>query len=515
MQINLIRAFARSAVFELDHPTVVDAPVPYTVTLNGKTVLTGQTRNVFSLHHLSPSTQYTIAIDGVSLTFTTAPEHTLLDVRRFGAAGDGQTVDTAAIQAAIACCPQGGTVFLPAGVYLSGPLFLKSHMTLLLDKGAVLLGRPQRMHYPILPGVTPTTDERDEVVLGAWEGNPLDSFAALINGIGVTDVCLCGEGIIDANAHNGDWWQNPKQKRGAWRPRVLFLNECENIAVHGLTFQNAYAWTLHPFFSKHLLFADIRIQNPDDSPNTDGLNPEACEDVQIIGAHISVGDDCIALKSAKLYLARKRGRTTRDITIRNCVFARGHGGVVIGSEIAGGIQNVHISQCRFTQTDRGLRIKTRRGRGDLCVIDGIHMQNVTMDGVMAMLVVNMYYFCDPDGHSPYVQSRAALPVDDFTPRVGSITLQDVTCTRCGAAGVFVYALPEQPMGSLTMRNVSIHFDPSAPPAQPAMMDGVADTKGQGIFARHIHTLALANVTLQGHTGEPLDMADVTHFTQEG
>lgn len=515
MQIRLIRAFPRSAVFELANHTVVDAPAPYTVLLNGQPVLTGYTRNVFSLYGLYPATRYTLCAGGTELPFETAPEYALLDVRRFGAAGDGKTIDTAAIQAAIACCPEGGTVYFPAGVYVSASLFLKSHITLYLEKGAVLLGRPERAHYPILPGVTPTADEQDEMILGAWEGNPLDSFAGLINGIGVSDVNLCGEGVIDANAQKGDWWQNPKQKRGAWRPRVVFLNGCQNVAVQGLAFQNAYAWTIHPFFSDHLLFADIRIQNPDDSPNTDGLNPEACRDVQIIGARISVGDDCIALKSGKLYLARKRRRATQDVVVRNCLFERGHGGVVIGSEIAGGIQNVRISQCKFSHTDRGLRIKTRRGRGELCVIDGIRMQNVVMDSVMAMLVVGMYYFCDPDGHSPYVQSRTPLPVDEYTPRVGAIELEDVTCTRCGAAGVFVYALPEQPMDSLRLKNVRIAFDPDAAPALPAMMDGIPKMKGQGVFARHIKALTLEHVSINGCVGEPLDLEDVQQIKQEG
>ena len=159
---------------------------------------------------------------------------------------------------------------------------------------------------------------------------------------------------------------------------------------------------------------NIRIFNPDDSPNTDGFDPESCTDVLLIGTEISVGDDCIAIKSGKYYMSRYHFRRTSGIEIRNCNLMRGHGSVTLGSEAASGVENVRVSKCIFDRTDRGVRIKTRRGRGERSVLDDLVIDNVVMDRVHMPLTVNMFYFCDPDGHSDYVQNQEARPVDEMT-----------------------------------------------------------------------------------------------------
>ena len=128
--------------------------------------------------------------------------------------------------------------------------------------------------------------------------------------------------------------------------------------------------------------------------------------MQILGARISVGDDCIAIKSGKIYMGKFHTKRTEGVTIRNCRFERGHGSVTIGSEVACGITDVHVTKCCFIGTDRGLRIKTRRGRGERAVIDKLSFEHIKMDGVLMPFTVNMFYFCDPDGHSDYVQSFA-------------------------------------------------------------------------------------------------------------
>lgn len=141
-----------------------------------------------------------------------------MDASRYGLVPDGVTDNTARLQAALSTCPAGGTVYLPAGRYRTASLFLKSETTFYLEKGAVLLGDNDRTHYPILPGVLPSANEVDEYYLTGWEGNPLDSFASLINVTQVHDVVITGQGVLDGDAANGDWWQDPKTKRIAWRP---------------------------------------------------------------------------------------------------------------------------------------------------------------------------------------------------------------------------------------------------------------------------------------------------------
>ena len=255
-------------------------------------------RNVVTVDGLLPSHTYTIRIVNKSGSYeqeiTTEDETILLDVRCFGAKGDGEHVDTEMIQAAIYSCPAGGTVRFPKGTYLTAPLFLKSGVTIWLEEGAELLGLTDRKEYPILPGMTiPGMDSEREYNLGSWEGNPLDIFASLITGIDVSDVNIVGRGTINGNAAAGDWWQHKKERIIAWRPRTIFLNRCKNVRIQGIKVCNSPSWTVHPYYCDGLRVMNIRISNPDDSPNTDGFDPESCTDVLLIGTEISVGDDCI------------------------------------------------------------------------------------------------------------------------------------------------------------------------------------------------------------------------------
>lgn len=519
MDFTLQAVTCRSVTLELDEDTCYFAGEPYTLCLNG-TLVREETHNVATVYGLVPATAYTLTVRRgnaeVTHAFTTAPESVLLNVRRFGARGDGVANDTAMLQCAILACPPQGTVQVPAGTYRTGPLLLKSEITLWLEEGAVLLGDPERAHYPVLPGMTPTTDEQGEVNLATWEGNPLDSFASLLTGLSVHGIDIIGPGTVDANAQNGDWWQSAKVRRTAWRPRVLFLNRCEDVRVLGVTFKNAYAWTVHPYYSKRLLFANLTIHNHAESPNTDGVDPESSEGVAIVGCHLSTGDDCIAIKSGKLYQSLFHYAPTRDVTIRNCLLSRGHGGVVMGSEIASGVYNVRINRCLFRGTDMGLRVKTRRGRGNRSVLDGVQMENVRMENVAVPLAVNMFYHCDPDGHSELVQSREPRPVEpEVTPVVGAISVQGAVCTGAQAAGGYFLGLPEMPVRSLSLRDVDIIFAQDAKPGMPIMADGVNPTCRLGLYAENVESLTLQNVTLRGAEAPALRVAHVNQLTQEG
>ena len=343
-------------------------------------------------------------------------------------------------------CPENSRVYIPEGVYKFTNLFLKSNMILEIGKKATLSAIVDKSQHPILPGRIESYDEEAELILGTFEGNPMNAYASLITGIGVDNVLIHGEGRIDGGADFNNWWNVEKRRNDpATRPKMLFLNKCSNIIMQGLTITNSPCWNLHPFFSKNLKFIDLTIESPSKSHNTDGLDPESCTDVDIIGVYFSVGDDCIAIKSGKIYMGRKYKTPSKNIRIRHCYMKKGHGAVTIGSEIGAGVDGIYVSNCYFSDTDRGLRIKTRRGRGKDSVLDGISFEKIKMDHVKTPFVVNSFYYCGPDGKTDYVGSKEAYPVDEGTPSVKKLIFKDIECTNSHVAGAYIYGLPEKKM----------------------------------------------------------------------
>ena len=186
----------------------------------------------------------------------------------------------------------------------------------------------------------------------------------------------------------------------------------------------------------------------------------------------------------------------------------GHGGVTVGSEMAGGVRDVRVHHCRMVGNDRGLRIKTRRGRGKDAVIDQIRFEDVKMIGVKAPLVVNAMYYCDPDGRTSYVQSREKQPVTDGTPTVGAIVYERVEATDCQACAAYILGLPERPVEEIALRDCSFTFASEPKPMVPAMADGVESCAAQGIIASYVHRLTLENVRMRGLKGERLVLNSV-------
>ncbi len=516
MKLKLLLATSRTASFEIENSNCYYSPAPLTVFANGEKQ--GEfTTNVFTLFNLTPAMLYTVTVSSAGnqgeLTFITPGETAVLNVHAFGASGQAEQDATAAISAAIACCPDGGTVLFPAGEYCSGPLFLKSNITLYFEKGVRLFAWPNRQHYPVLPGIV-ETENGGETSFGTWEGNPLDCFASLLTGIHLTNVTIAGQGCIDGSGSEGDWWDNVRTKRTAWRPRTIFLNHCKQCNLVGVSVQNSPSWTIHPYFCTDITIVNITVTNPIDSPNTDGINPESTQNMLIAGVKISVGDDCIAIKSGKFYMGTTRNVPSNNIQIRNCLMEKGHGAVVIGSEISAGTKAITVENCRMEHTDRGLRVKTRRGRGKQSVITSILFKNVTMDYVKTPFAMNMFYFCDPDGHSRYVQNKGFQPIDEFTPTIGSLTCQNVTCTNASVAGVFLYGLPENPIQQVTLQDVSISFQQNAIADYPVMADDIEKTAQKGIFAGNVKHLNLHNVQINGWTGEEVSLLNVTDFRRK-
>ena len=511
---------SRSCSVLLDSEGLYEAREKHELFLDGER-LGEEYRSVTSLFDLEPDTEYTLESatetgNREQLVFRTKRETCTLDVRKFGARGDGETDDTAMLQAAILCCPEGGRVLIPAGKYVTGPLFLKSHMTLEIADGAVLMLLTDRSRFPVLPGDTPADNPEGEILLGLFEGCATDGFAGALNGIDLTDTAVIGEGIVDGRAQDGDWWINPKEIRTASRGNLLYTQRCKGILIQGLTFMNSPSWNLHPSYSEDLDFIDIRIRAPWDSPNTDGFDPESCRNVRLLGTEISVGDDCIAIKSGKIGLGRKYKRACEDLEIGWCALLDGHGGVTVGSEMAGGVKRVRAHHCYMKGNDRALRIKTRRDRGRDGVIDDIRFQDIRMDGVKMPLVVNSFYFCDADGKTERVQTREKQPVDDTTPEIGTVCFENVDASGCKACAAYVLGLPEKPMGHLIIRNSRFDFDPKAEPLAPAMALHVEECCRRGVIARYVKKLTLDKVSFEGIEGEPLETAEVeeTDITSE-
>ncbi len=502
MNIKIIYSGARYAVAEITGCTYETAAAR----LNGKDITLKN--GITFISSLKPETEYSLSVDGDSVSFRTAYEYVTLDVKKFGAKGDGVNDDTVYIQGAIAACPEKSRILIPEGKYKVRNIFLKSNISIELAKGAEIIADNDRFSHPIFPGMINSYDEKDEYNLGTWEGNPLKMFAGIVTGIDVENVTIYGEGSLFGNATHEDWWYNEKVMVGAFRPRLLFLERCKNIGVYGINFKNSPSWTIHPYFSDNITLCAISINNPQNSPNTDGIDVESCKNVKIEGVHFTLGDDCIALKSGKIYMGRKYRVPSDNIHIRRCLMENGHGAVTLGSEMSGGIRNVLVEDCKFRNTDRGLRIKTRRGRGDTAVIDGITFRNIDMDGVKTPFVANCFYFCDPDGRTSYVQDRNPHTVDETTPHIKKLCFENIEARNCHFAAAYFMGLPERKISEIVMKNVNISFAENAEKGYAAMLCGIDEMSRRGIIAENAEKLILDNVNIQGHEGDAVTLINV-------
>lgn len=497
--------------FEVDDGSIWAADAPRDVWVDGAVALRTD-RNVFSLYDLRPDTQYAVRVGADRLVVRTAACKAVVDPRAFGAKGDGVSDDTAALQAALMACPPGGLVRLSAGRYLTAPLFLKSDMAVELCDGAEVLGHRDITKWPVLPGVLPDAEGTERTCLGSWEGEADACHAALFNLLFARNVQLYGRGVMDGQAGFDTWWKKTKARFVGWRPRLIFMVESEQVILHGLTLKNSPSWTVHPLLSRGLTFSDLRIEAPADSPNTDGLNPESSTDIVISGVDFAVGDDCIALKSGKISMARRTERPTRRVRISNCRMKDGHGAVVIGSEMASGVYDVSVQTCLFINTDRGIRLKTRRGRGREAVIRGLNCRHIRMEGVGTAFVINSFYWCDPDGQTDYVGDRNPRPVDDGTPAIGDIHLSHIDATGVRHAGLYVLGLPEQPVDGLTLDHIRLRFDPDAQPGEPDMAASIAPVARLGGLIANVRHLRTNALDIDGQSGETLTLENVTCLT---
>lgn len=481
---------------------------PYEIYLDN-TLMKVWDKNVFSLYHLIPGRTYELRVKGKAFSECVSFRTRSLKERIFQTANEGEEADaTAALQQAMDSL-QPDEFLTICGTYKVTALFLKDNLCIYLPKDSRLIGEIKREAFPVLRA----EEEANGVVLGTWEGEADDSFASIFTGIGVKNVCIYGEGIIDCNAQNSDWWVNHRVKRIARRPKGIFLHTCENISLEGITVCNTPSWNQHPFHSKQLKYINMTLENPANSPTTDGIDPESCDNVLIVGTRISVGDDCIAIKSGKIGFARKYRRPSSNIVIRNCLMEYGHAGVTIGSENSGGVRDVHVTNCVFHRTDRGLRIKSQRGRGNLAVIQNITFKNIRMEDVKSPFVINAFYKAGTDSIDERFE-RAPRPVTELTPVFLDFAFEDIVCTDVSYGVGFFLGLPESMLKKVALRNISISYKTDAEAGEMAMTAWKEEFRQVGFVCENLEELSLEHVVFLEEPVQKFILRNVTKVKED-
>jgi len=403
---------------------------------------------------------------------------------------------TEAFQRAIADLKNqgGGILSVPAGIYPTGSIRLYDDMTLNIESGAVLRFHQDEAAFP-------------QIAL-EFEGRAGLVYQACIYAEKAKNVCVTGYGTVDGQGSY--WWKKVFAHELDYpRPYLVCFSDCERVVLENVTLTNSPAWTVHPLRCRNVVIRGLNIKNPADSPNTDGIDPNACQDVRISDCTIDVGDDCIAIKSGTE--ATPNRQPCERIIITNCHFLHGHGGIVLGSEMSGDIRNVAVSSCVFYETDRGVRLKSRRGRGG--VVEGVQLSNLIMEKVMCPFVFNMYYFCGVDGKMKRVWDKAPYPVTGSTPRLRDVSITGVRARGCTACAGFFYGLAEMPVEGVTLRDVTVEMA-DGPAGRPAMMEGCPEMQRAGFFLRNAVHVDLRDVKVYGAAGAWLDTDGSVQLEQE-
>ena len=414
-------------------------------------------------------------------------------ITKYGAkSGNTAKKNQKAIQKAIDTCNKkgGGRVIVPAGQkFLTGAITLKSGVNLVVEDGAVLEFAFEPDLYPIVPT--------------RWEGLDCWNLSPLIYAYQQKDIAITGKGTIDGGGSRETWWpwvSSPKfgfkegmpvhqwketsrprllksaedgiplderrfTKEDGLRPQLINFNQCEGILIEDITLVRSPFWVIHPLLSTDITVRGVHINN--DGPNGDGCDPESCDRVLIENCYFNTGDDCIAIKSGRNNDGREggqgafAGRPSKNIIIRNCKMNNGHGGVVIGSEISGGCQNVYAHDCEMDSPnlDRVLRIKTNSCRGG--VIENINMRNVTVGQCgEAVLKINTDY------------EPKEVCCRGFYPTVRNVTMENVTCKK-SKYGVMIVGY-EDPKLAYTVNNITVR-----------------NCQFDGVISKPIHQIGLA------------------------
>ena len=418
-----------------------------------------------------------------------------VNLKDFGAVGDGITLNTEAFAKAIDALVQkgGGKLVVPQGVWHTGPIVLKSHINLHLNAGAVILFAADETLYPLIDT--------------SFEGLDTRRCQSPLSANGATDIAITGKGVIDGN---GQYWRPVKKgkvtenhwkellaipgsqemKPGYWvpsagyakgeqganmnvpnaktdaewnaikrfvRPVMVSLVKCKNVHLKGVIFQNSPAWNLHPLMCENVIVEDVLVRNPSFAQNGDALDLESCKNALIINSRFDAGDDGICIKSGKNADGRRRGIPCENVVVKGCTVFAGHGGFVVGSEMSGGVKNILVDQCQFLGTDVGLRFKSTRGRGG--IVENIYIKNISMTDIKTdAITFNMYYGGKSvaemlaDGDNP--DNVTKMPVNEETPIFRNIDIKNIICNGAGRAMEF-NGLPEMPIDGISLKDITI------------------------------------------------------------
>jgi polygalacturonase len=401
---------------------------------------------------------------------TTRPTLTL-NIRDYGALGDGATKDTAAIQQTIDRCAVlgGGEVLIPAGNYLTGALQLRSHTLLRLAPDAVLTGTDNMDDYPV-------TQVR-------WEGRWIPGHTALIYAFDAIDTGIVGPGkIIGADSLGG----RPRPTTPLRHPALIEPINCSNLRFEDFSTSYHLMWSLHPTLCRNVSIKNLTIRST--GGNGDGIDIDSCQHVLIDHCDIATGDDCISLKSgrgaeAASQIGSNPNITTEDVTITNCTFADSIFACIgIGSETSGGIRNIRISNCKFTLAKTfAIYIKSRPGRG--AFIEDIIASDLDVSGTTGGFLRFNILNSGLMGEDPVPGDNGIPTIKNF--RFSNIRVTDVPTLVDGAS-----IHPSKPLQSFTLENVS-------------------GTCAKGIFLANIKDAVIKDIKVTGFTGPLLNIGNVT------
>lgn len=444
----------------------------------------------------------------------------------FGAIADGKTLNTVAINKAIEkqAANGGGVVCIPAGLWLTGPITLKSNINLYVTKAALVSFTSDFSQYPL--------------VKSSFEGVDAARCQSPITAEGVENVAITGSGILNGNGffwrplkkekmNESDWARHQELYGGAltenkktWypsqaavkasteknigklidgktlkdfegikdflRPNMVRISESKNVLIEGVTFENSPAWTTHILMSDQITVRGLKVKNPWYGTNTDAIDFESCKNIMMEDCVFDTGDDGITIKSGRDEDGRKRGMPTENMIVRNCTVYHAHGGFVIGSEMSGGAKNLFVSNCTFIGTDIGLRFKTVRGRGG--IVENIYANNINMKDIVGEAILfDMYYMAkDPvalSGEKRELPVVEILPVDEGTPQFQHFYFSNITCSGASKA-IFIRGIPEMHVKDVVMNNVFIQSK-------------------EGIDIQESTGIELNNVSVYTNTSNPL------------
>lgn len=422
-----------------------------------------------------------------------------VSLTEFGAVGDGLVLNTEAFRKAVdaVAAKGGGTVVIPRGIWLTGPVIMKSNIRMHAMEGALILFSPDKSLYPLIET--------------SFEGYNTVRCISPIYGNGLENIALTGKGVWDGSGHawrhvkrekipppmwkdlvssggvvseDGKTWYPSESymvavdesemnvpipleggveayegMRDFLRPVMVSLVNCRKILIDGPVFQNSPAWCLHPLMCEDLTIRNITVRNPWYSQNGDGIDIESCRNTLLYNSSFDVGDDAICIKSGKNEDGRERGMPTENLVIRNCIVYHGHGGVTIGSEMSGGVKNVSVAGCTFMGTDVGIRFKSNRGRGG--VVENIWFNDILMTDIPTQAIsFNLYYGglsvseMLAEGRNVETTTGEIPPVTEETPQFRDISMKNITC-RGAQQAIYLQGLPELNLENISMENIDM------------------------------------------------------------